>query len=316
MTTLEFPLVGGGGEPVHLARTLNSHGFANIPPMQPAKDHHSVELTLGIPRHRPRTVRIHAGCDGHGAMTVLGSSISVSTANHLLGAVRRMLRMDADLSPFYALASTDPDLSWVCTGAGRMLNSPTVFEDVVKTVCTTNCTWSATVRMVTAIVEHLGERAPGAPAAGAFGRTFPSPDVVAAAGEDFFREVARAGYRGAYLVRLARSVAEGKLNLERYATASPEELPDDQLEKELLALPGVGPYATSCIMMTLGRNHRLILDSWSRPTYAKLVGMKVVKDADIERRFRRYGSYAGLAFWMLITRDWASDFGESDPSSG
>ena len=27
-----------------------------------------------------------------------------------------------------------------------MIRSPTVFEEVVKTVCTTNCTWSATVR--------------------------------------------------------------------------------------------------------------------------------------------------------------------------
>lgn len=54
-------------------------------------------------------------------------------------------------------AGGEPDLAWVVRGAGRMIRSPTVFEDVVKTICTTNCAWSATIRMVSALVEHLGE---------------------------------------------------------------------------------------------------------------------------------------------------------------
>ena len=55
-------------------------------------------------------------------------------------------------------------------------------------------------------------------------------------------------------------------------------------------------------MMTLGRYHRLILDRGPGP-YAKKVG-RAVSDAGIERRFRRYGPYAGLAFWLYLTRDW------------
>jgi 3-methyladenine DNA glycosylase/8-oxoguanine DNA glycosylase len=43
-----------------------------------------------------------------------------------------MFRLDEDLSPFYELVRDD-DLSWCATGAGRMLRTPTVFEDVVKT---------------------------------------------------------------------------------------------------------------------------------------------------------------------------------------
>jgi N-glycosylase/DNA lyase len=305
VTTLEFPLAGAGGEPVDLVRTLNSHGFVDLPPMRPAPDYRSLELTLRAGRGRPRTVRIHAGRDGHGALTILGPAVSPALAERLAAGVRHVLRLDADLSPFYAMAAEDPDLAWTITGAGRMIQSPTVFEDVVKTVCTTNCAWSATVRMATAIVEHLGERAPGAPAEGPLGRAFPTPEAMAEAGEGFYRDVARAGYRGAYLIQLARAVAGGELDLERFATASPDELPDEELEEELLALPGVGPYAAAHIMMTVGRYHRLILDSWSRPTYAKMLGRaKPVPDRTIERRFRRYGPYAGLAFWLFITRDW------------
>jgi 3-methyladenine DNA glycosylase/8-oxoguanine DNA glycosylase len=87
---------------------------------------------------------------------------------------------------------------------------------------------------------------------------------MAGAGERFYRDVARTGYRGAYLLQLARSIHHGDLDLEAFATATAEELPDEELEARLLALPGVGPYAAAHIMMTLGRYHRLILDSWTR----------------------------------------------------
>jgi hypothetical protein len=39
--------------------------------------------------------------------------------------VRQILNLDEDLSEFYALVGSDPELSWVTAGAGRMLRSPT-----------------------------------------------------------------------------------------------------------------------------------------------------------------------------------------------
>jgi 3-methyladenine DNA glycosylase/8-oxoguanine DNA glycosylase len=50
----------------------------------------------------------------------------------------------------------------------------------------------------------------------------------------------------------------------------------------------------------------LILDSWTRPKYARLNGRKA-GDRQIERRFKRYGPYAGLAFWLFLTRDWVEE---------
>jgi 3-methyladenine DNA glycosylase/8-oxoguanine DNA glycosylase len=84
-------------------------------------------------------------------------------------------------------------------------------------------------------------------------------------------------------------------------------MPDEEMEQVLLALPGVGPYAAAHIMMMLGRYSRLILDSWTRPTYARLTGKKKVSDATIARRFRRYDRYAGLAFWAFLTESWLQD---------
>ena len=211
-----------------------------------------------------------------------------------------------DLSEFYSLAAEDPDLAWVTEGAGRLMRSQTVYEDVVKTICTTNTAWSGTVRMVSAIVEHLGEPALGAQSEGPFGHAFPSPAAMADAPESFYRDIARTGYRGAYLRSLAESVALGEIDLEELASADPDDLPDDEVAARLLALPGVGPYAAAHIMMLIGRYSRLVLDSWTRPTYASLNGRKA-KDAAIERRFRRYGRYSGLAFWLFLTRDWVTE---------
>ena len=96
-------------------------------------------------------------------------------------------------------------------------------------------------------------------------------------------------------------MAAGRLDLE--ALADPE-LPEHELTEALLALPGIGPYATAHMLLVLGRSSSLVLDAWTRPTYARLVGRKRVADRTIERRFRRYREHAGLAFWLLLTRDW------------
>jgi len=285
----ELELKGAGGEPVDLRRTLASHGVADLPPNVIEDEAARLTTTLQLPRGAA-TVRVSPARPGIARVEGRGPRAGV------VETMRHMLRLDADLSAFYALAADDPDLSWTSAGAGRMMRSPTIFEDVVKTICTTNCAWSATVRMTTALVEHLGEEAPDGR------RAFPSPSAMAEADDAFYRDVVRAGYRGAYLRSLAASVADGILDLE--ALNDPE-LSDDEVAEGLIALPGCGPYATAHMMMLLGRYSRLILDSWTRPTYARLNGRKAA-DRTIERRFRRYREYAGLAFWLYLTRDWVA----------
>ena len=303
MTEIGLRLIGPGGEPVDLARTLNSHGFADLSPTRLDPATGTLETTLRVPGGRPRRVRIGPGPPGRAGVDILGPAAGPHVRREVERTVRHVLRLDQDLSGFYAQVVDDPDLSWVAEGAGRMLCGASVYEDVVKTICTTNCAWSATVRMVDALVTHLGEPALGAEAP--LTHAFPTAEAMASVPESFYRETVRAGYRGTYLAALARDVADGALDLESLGTATPEELPDDALEARLLSLPGVGPYAAAHIMMTLGRNSRLILDSWTRPTYARLVGRsKPVADATIRRRFRRYGPHAGLAFWLFVTRDW------------
>jgi 3-methyladenine DNA glycosylase/8-oxoguanine DNA glycosylase len=294
----DAPLRGPGGEPVDFARTIVSHGVAELPPNRVDLEARSLETTLPVPRGA-RTVRITPK-GGKLRIEAVAGTVGAGARAALTPTVAHMFRLDEDLSGFYSVVREDSELAWCAQGAGRMLRAPTVFEDVVKTICTTNTAWSGTRKMTAALVDNLGVEAPGG------GRTFPTADAMAEADEVFYRDVVRAGYRGPYLKTLATDVAEGRLDLEQL---NDPDLPDDEVAQRLLALPGVGPYAAAHVMLTsLGRYSRLVLDSWTRPTYVKLAGAQgALKDATIERRFKRYGEWAGLAFWLYLTRSWVED---------
>jgi N-glycosylase/DNA lyase len=84
-------------------------------------------------------------------------------------------------------------------GAGRVLRCPTVFEDVVKTILTTNTLWGGTIRMAASLVELYGEAAPDGPASGGSpNRAFPTPEQLAALDAERLRQEARLGYRAPY----------------------------------------------------------------------------------------------------------------------
>jgi N-glycosylase/DNA lyase len=298
MRIAELRLQGAGDEPVDFARTIVSHGVAELPPNRVELEARTLEATLPVPGGA-RTIRINAS-GGKLRIDAVAGTVGVQARDALTKTVAHMFRLDEDLSGFYALVKEDGELSWCAVGAGRMLRAPTVFEDVVKTICTTNTAWSGTRKMTAALVDNLGSEAPGGR------RTFPSPAAMAAADEQFYKDVIRAGYRGPYLKALATDVAEGTLDLEEL---NDPELTDDEVAARLLDLPGVGPYAAAHVMLTsLGRYSRLVLDSWTRPTYGKLSGARgALKDATIKRRFKRYGEWAGLAFWLYLTRSWVED---------
>jgi 3-methyladenine DNA glycosylase/8-oxoguanine DNA glycosylase len=127
----EIPLVGAGAEPVDFARTIVSHGVAELPPNRVDLAGRTLETTLPVPGGA-RTVRLtHAG--GKLRVDVVAGATGARTRETLAVTVAHMFRLDEDLSGFYAVVSTDGELSWCATGAGRMLRAPTVFEDVVKT---------------------------------------------------------------------------------------------------------------------------------------------------------------------------------------
>jgi 3-methyladenine DNA glycosylase/8-oxoguanine DNA glycosylase len=278
-----------------LATVARSHGWYDLVPF--AWD----GTTLRTVARASGVVHDVAVTQTDGALTVTAKPGGAAARAELRAIVVAMLRLDEDLTGLYAMTDGDARLAYArAAGVGRLLRAPTAYEDVIKMLLTTNCSWSLTRVMVTRLVEELGEPAPSG------ARAFPTPAAMAKKNERFYRDVVRAGYRGPYLKTLATDIAEERIDLEEL---NDPDLPDDEVAQRLLALPGVGPYAAAHVMLTsLGRYSRLVLDSWTRPTYVKLAGARgALKDATIERRFKRYGEWAGLAFWLYLTRSWVED---------
>ncbi len=132
-------LIGPAGEPVSLRRTFLSHGIASLPPAHLDTTTWVLEVTLPVDGGYPRTVQI-AAAQAQAVVSVSGRLPSRRVMQHLVARVRHMLRLEEDLSAFYTLAMRDPALRWATKGGGRMMRGATVFEDVIKTICTTNCT--------------------------------------------------------------------------------------------------------------------------------------------------------------------------------
>jgi 3-methyladenine DNA glycosylase/8-oxoguanine DNA glycosylase len=284
----ELPLRGAGGEPVSFARTIHSHGCARLAPAELQAEPLEYRRSFRV---GGRVVEIAMQERDGELVAHAARKLRERDAEAIAKSIGRMFRLDDDLSPFYARIAEDEPLAWAAHGAGRMLASPSVFEDVIKTICTTNCAWSATIRMTQALSD-LG------------GGAFPESEVLAGAPDAWYRDAARMGYRGAYVKAIARDVARRTLDLEALRD---REILDADVERRLLDLPGIGPYGAAHVMQLLGRHRRLVLDSWTRPKYLRLTGKTRAADSTIRRAFARYGEYAGLAFWLYLTRDWIED---------
>ena len=183
-----------------------------------------------------------------------------------------------------------------------MLRSPTVFEDLVKTMCTTNCSWALTYKMVAGLVNELGRESHDGR------RSFPTPEAMASKTERFYRDVIRAGYRAPYFKELAERVASGALDVESWARS---ELETPDLRREMKTVKGVGDYAAENLLKLIGRYDCLALDSWVRGTFKRTRnGGRKTSDKKIERYYARFGEWRGLALLCDMTRDWL----ESDES--
>lgn len=210
---------------------------------------------------------------------------------------RHVLRLDEGMEDFYATVRENEHFAWVEEKmAGRLLRSGTVFEDLVKTLCTTNCSWGLTKIMTANLVEKLGEKGVGGR------KAFPTPDRLASVPEEFFRSEIKAGYRSPFFVELAASVASGDLDPEGWLKSS-ELTPE--LKLEIKKVKGIGDYAAENLLKLLGRYDGLALDSWLRAGfYRKHNREKPCPDKKIEKHYRKFGKWKGLAIWCDMTKHW------------
>lgn len=282
-----------------LWRTVYSHGWCALPPFSIDRERREFGVILRLKGRTPVRVSLSQENRGTLAVTTGPGTLSGRSANETALHIRSILRMDDDLSRFYAVAATNPDFRWVAeSGAGRLLRAQTMFEDAVKMICTTNCSWSLTETMVKNLCEHLGERT-------AWGFLFPVPEAIAASSERFLRTRVKLGYRAPYVLEFARRVVKGDVDPESWRLS---DAPTAELFAGMRSVKGIGPYAAGNLLKLAGRYEHLGIDSWCRMKFSEIHRKgRPVSDRTIERHYAGFGEMKGLFFWLDVTRHWYAE---------
>ena len=292
--------------PFNFLSVVNSHGWRQLAPFSYDEEDHTLCYVLRLSNGRVIELNFREGMDG---VVVETEKLATAERREVQEKASWIFGLDLDFSRFYAAARREPKLAHVKKLAhGRLLRSPTLFEDVIKTILTTNTLWTATKNMTRRLVDELGashrdasqSTTTAAPlGAGANNKAFPTPEAIAASSPAFLKEKIRVGYRASAIQQLAVRVASSQFDLESLKTS---DLPTLELRKELLKINGVGPYAAANLLLILGRTDFIPIDSWA----LKLVShewydAKPVTPKEVEKHFDRWGEFKGLAFWFW---DW------------
>jgi 3-methyladenine DNA glycosylase/8-oxoguanine DNA glycosylase len=277
-----------------LPAVVRSHGWIQMSPFSETTDHGlSYVIRLGTGKVLLFEVHANATVLRVDSTELLTETEQIELSHHITW----MLDMDQDFSEFYALARAEPKLApMVERKAGRVLRSPTLFEDVIRTILTTNTLWKHTLRMCRELTTRYGDPISSDPDLHAF----PTPESLTLVDEPTLREQCRMGYRAPYVAELSQRLVSGSLDLEALKSSS---LTTPALRKELMNIKGVGGYAAANLLMLLGRYDYVPVDSWA----LKVVSDEFFKGEKITPRqvldtFERWGKWQGLAYWFW---DWS-----------
>jgi 3-methyladenine DNA glycosylase/8-oxoguanine DNA glycosylase len=275
-------------------RTVLSHGWSQLAPFQ--IDTENWKLDGVLVAEKPHHVEITEAEKGLN-IKIFSQPVSAQKNEKILGDIRHIFRFDDDLGEFYKLTKSEKKFAWIAKqNAGRLLRSPTVFEDLVKTICTTNCNWAMTKIMTTNLVEKLGEISENGK------KAFPTAEAMAKMPVEFYKDEIRAGYRALYFKELTEKIVKGALDVESWLNS---DLPTKELKKEMKRVKGVGDYAAENLLKLLGRYDGLALDSFLRGGFYKKHNNEIVcNDKDIAAHYERFGKWRGLAIWCDMTEKW------------
>ena len=274
--------------PFSLERTVLSHGWVYLAPFR--WEHGRL---IWIQRGAlPRSCLVEVEQTSLCALKVrvdASPALTVPEQGMLRQAIRRVLNLDLDLTAFGTLArKLDPSIHrLIAAGGGRLLRGTTLFEDLVKTLCTTNASWAHTEQQVAHLVHWYGQAGPS-------GRAFPSPEDLRTVSECDLRERCRMGYRAPFLASLVRKSLGSSLGNTGTNGATDEStwLAD--------RLPGFGPYARAHAMVLLNRFADVPWDSevrgYVRERFKVRTGHDGKMKSALERWLKHWGEWKFLAY--------------------
>ena len=290
MTTIQVKT----GDDFRFMATVLSHGWYLLAPFKFDKDSRTLHRVHQLDDGQIVKLSMREGNNSIQVDVEGVESLSTQQTAEIRGVVKRIFCVDWQMQDFYSAMRDHADYHWIEANlAGRMLISPTVWEDMAKTLMTTNTTWSQTVAMCGRL-GALGDKYSENETA------FPSPEKIASMDLDDLNEAIRAGYRGAYLHELAYGIASGQVELESWAESR---MTSEDIYKDIKALKGFGDYAAGTMLRLLGRFDRLAIDTAARSAYQRHYNNEVKpSDKEMKIYYEQFGEWQGLAMWMDVMR--------------
>lgn len=182
---------------------------------------------------------------------------------------------------------------------------PTVFEAIIGVICAQNIQFKRLYSMMYNLCVKFGEMLT---IDGKEYFSFPSPQSISNASLLNLREC-KVGYRDKFLKGVADTVVKNNINLENLKSIS-----NDDARKELLKLPGIGPYTANLVLSVgLRRKNILHLDRFVREAmYTFYFNRKKVPDKILIDYSEKYWQgFQSLAVDALTTNTeiWAKKLG-------
>ena len=220
--------------------------------------------------------------------------------NDLTQQISRMLRLDLDLAGFHRL---NPEAK--CRRFGRLYRSPTLFEDIVKTITNCNMQWSGTVDMNRKLCRRVGTNG-----------AFPSPKEIQRVDPAFLKEHCRLGYRSKWIWSLADSIVNGELDLQELEEAVLEDdaagekeesfsSSRDAIQKRLKQITGIGDFASNNILQLMGYFDSFPYDTetvrlWREEFGASKSDSKKQVFERAKTHYAQYAPYQFIAYWFNL----------------
>jgi len=231
-----------------LKKTVLSHGWVNLAPFHWDNTKEVLTVCINL-KHKVYTGTIKQ--DHSSSKIIFKTPDAIQAGDRIVfrKLISRMLSLEQDICGLEQLCYKKKNIKYsilLQKGWGRILKAPTVWEDTVKTICTTNASWPFTQKMCRNLCQHLG-----------MDGAFPQPEAFKKISEKFLKEKIKLGYRSRYVLELAERIMSGDLCLEDYETGRCSYL---DAERSIKKIKGLGPYGANHVLVLLGWNRYLPID--------------------------------------------------------
>jgi 3-methyladenine DNA glycosylase/8-oxoguanine DNA glycosylase len=245
--------------------------------------------------HDGEPVHVRVAQASSGVVLFGARSHSRAAARRGIERMRFALGVDEDLEAFVGEFADDPligrsvrERSWL-----RVRRRPWPFEALAWAICEQLIEFERAAAIQRRIVRALGPRWVGAEGAAGRLRDVPSPGVLAGVAPARLRSFDLAESRANLLVRAAREIALGRVDLED---------PDHERGwRRLRAIPGIGPWTIEVLALYgQGRHDKIPAGDLGlrRHVGRRLSGgdpRALGSEQDVRAFFAPYGRWAGLA---------------------